>query len=112
MSELITFKPEVMIEILRKQLKDELRKELMQELNQVSYEKPWKKVKKHVDEKLKSFNSYNAYQIQQAIYTIVRFSLNINKVLDLQEEQVEHANLIVDKIIEMLFPAELTSGGK
>ncbi|MDF2535504.1 MAG: hypothetical protein K0R18_1663 [Bacillales bacterium] len=112
MSELVTLKPEVMIEIMRKQLKDELRKELMQELNPVSYEKPWKKVKKHVDEKLSSYNSYNQYQIQQAIYTIIRYSLDINKVLDLQEEQVEHANLIVDKIIEMLFPTELTSNGK
>jgi protein required for attachment to host cells len=61
MSELVSLKPEVMIEIMRKQLKDELRKELIQEL---------------------------------------------------KEEQFEHANLIVDKIIEMLFLTELTSNGK
>jgi hypothetical protein len=106
----VKIKPEVMYKMLRQELKEEIRQELLNDIQkQPLKEKPWLTVKSHIDNLLfKNYRNWDAYRIQQAIYTIIHYSCDISRVSDLKEDQIDNAKLVADGIFEMLFPSDLT----
>lgn len=105
----VKLKPEIMVQMLRRELKEELRQEILNEL-QPPQQKPWTFVKDHIDNLLKDYYKtrlWHRYHIQNAIYTIIRFSCGIERVGSLREEQIDQAKEIAENICEMLIPPDL-----
>ncbi|MDF2535838.1 MAG: hypothetical protein K0R18_1997 [Bacillales bacterium] len=104
----VKLKPEVMLKMLREELKQEIRQELVNEM-QPPVQKPWLTIKAHIDNLLfKNYRNWDAYRIQQAIYTIIHYSCDISRVSDLKEDQIDNAKMVADGVFEMLFPSDLT----
>jgi len=111
----VKIKDEFLVELITKKLREQIREEVRQEMQQVQEvkEKPWKQVRDHIEKRLLgTMKRWDTYKIQNAIYLIIRFSLNISGVSHLREEQVEQAIAISDQIIEMVtFPEIQQQGG-
>ena len=46
------------------------------------------------------------YKLQNAIYTIIKFSLGLKQISHLQPEQIQMAIEIVDSVLEIIGPTE------
>lgn len=56
----------------------------------------------------KRLHVVDGYRIKSAIYIIIRYSCDVDRIACLTEEQVDNAKHVADTVVEMLFPPDLT----
>ena len=83
-------------------LKDELRAEILAELRNTQKTNNWTKLKDELEPRLNKFDTYNLYQILNAMSTIIRHSLGIKAIIKLQDNQVIKAREIALKVIDAM----------
>ena len=65
-----------------------------------------KYLEQKINELMPSMTRNHTYKLQMALYTIVRFGLDLKNIAHLQPEQVETAMEIIDAVMEIVGPSE------
>lgn len=92
------------------QIRKEEREKILREINtRESNQKPWDRISDQVENWGKKNNIYNWHlsKIKNAVYTIVRYSLEIDRMSSLREEQLGIASELTNNLLEMIYPTNL-----
>lgn len=96
---------EGLIETIRKQEREKLLEEISVVENSV---KPWDIISNHIEGwgKLNGISPWHLCKIKNSVYTIVRYTLDIDRMSSLREEQIAMAEQIVNNILGMIQPVK------
>lgn len=95
---------------LIEQIRKEEREKILIEMNtRESNQKPWDCISNQIENWGKKNDIYNWHlsKIKNAVYTIVRYSLEIDRMSSLREEQLEIASELTSNLLEMIYPTNL-----